>query len=60
MNNSISNKSPSLYENNSTLFDLSGNHASTFEGNMQKQLQSAPQEYIGHTKHVSNMIAPNM
>jgi|TARA_B110000285_G_scaffold214050_1_gene258999 hypothetical protein len=37
MNNSISNKSPSLYDQNTTLFDMSGNVGSLFGGDNNPQ-----------------------
>jgi hypothetical protein len=51
MNNSISNKSPSLYDQNTTLFDMSGNVGSLFGGG------SAPGQ---HMKHMSNMGHANV
>jgi len=54
MNNSISNKSPSLYDQNTTLFDMSGNVTSLFGAENQR---SAPGQHI---KQMSNLGAPNL
>lgn len=62
MNNSISNKSPSLYDQNTTLFDMSGNVGSLFgaENNLQSNWPGASnQSGNGHVKHLSNLGVGN-
>lgn len=57
MNNSISNQSPSLYEQNTTMFDMSGNVGSLFGDNYKKIGHKGSAH---HVKHLSNLGGPQL